>query len=480
MTTVAVLSTSGKKLMPTNSYRARKLLKSKRAVIYKHRPIFTIKLVDRIDGYTQTIEYKCDTGYQNIGISICSDTKEFVNEQRDLLKDETERHNNRRKYRRTRRNRLRYRKARWNNRKGMISKDGFAPSIRNKRDVHIRLYEEYYKVFPITKVVFEMGQFDTQVLKAVEAGLPVPEGMDYQQGEQYGYATLREAVFARDNYTCICCGKSAIKDGVKLKIHHIGYLSGDRSNRMENLSSVCENCHTPTNHKPGGKLYNLKSRLRSFKGATFMTMVRYSMVNQLKAATPDVTIKVTYGAATKLARKELNVKKTHSNDAYCMGKFHPKYRSDFKHYKKCRRNNRVLSKFYDAKYRDIRDGSVKTGSQLSCGRTNRSIPRHTKLDERIYRAYKISKGRVSTRRQHYSLRPGDKVLFEGQKYFVAGIQNNGDYIKLTNGKVCSLKKVRVLQHCNAWAAVFQEGIHPTTYTYKGRKYFAKKNYDKKY
>ena len=316
MTTVAVLSTSGKKLMPTNSYRARKLLKSKRAVIYKHRPIFTIKLVDRIDGYTQTIEYKCDTGYQNIGISICSDTKEFVNEQRDLLKDETERHNNRRKYRRTRRNRLRYRKARWNNRKGMISKDGFAPSIRNKRDVHIRLYEKYYKVFPITKVVFEMGQFDTQVLKAVEAGLPVPEGMDYQQGEQYGYATLREAVFARDNYTCICCGKSAIKDGVKLKIHHIGYLSGDRSNRMDNLSSVCENCHTPTNHKPG-----------------------------------------------------------------------------------------------------------------------------------------------------------DKVLFEGQKYFVAGIQNNGDYIKLTNGKVCSLKKVRVLQHCNAWAAVIQEGIHPTTY--KGRKYFAK-------
>ena len=74
--------------MPTNSYRARRLLKSKRAVVHKHRPVFTIKLVDRTDGYTQPIEYKCDTGYQNIGISICSDTKEFVNEQRDLLKDE--------------------------------------------------------------------------------------------------------------------------------------------------------------------------------------------------------------------------------------------------------------------------------------------------------------------------------------------------------------------------------------------------------
>lgn len=453
MDTVAVISASGEKLMPTNSYRARKLLKSKRAVIHKYKPVFTIKLVDRANGDVQSIEYKCDTGYQHIGISICSSTKEFVNEQRDLFKDEVERHSDSRKYRRTRRNRLRYRKARWNNRKGLISKDGFAPSIRNKRDVHIHLYEEYCKIFPITKAVFEMGQFDTQVLKAIEEGHPIPEGIDYQKGEQYGYATLREAVFARDNYTCICCGKSAIKDGVKLRIHHIGYLSGDRSNRMANLGSVCENCHTSKNHKPGGKLYNLKPRLKTFKGATFMTMVRYSMLKQLKITTPNVDIRVTYGAATKLVRKELNVKKTHSNDAYCMGEFHPKHRSNFKHYKKCRRNNRVLSRFYDAKYRDLRDGSVKTGSQLSCGRTNRKISRHTELDERIYRAHKISKGRVSTRKQHYSLRPGDKVLLEGQKYFAAGIQNNGTYVKLANEKTCSLKKVRVLQHCNAWAAV---------------------------
>ena len=453
MDTVAVISASGRKLMPTNSYRARRLLKSKRAVIYRYRPVFTIKLVDRTNGYTQPIEYKCDTGYQNIGISICSDAKEFVNEQRDLLKDEVKRHSDSRKYRRTRRNRLRYRKKRFDNRRGMISKDGFAPSIRNKRDVHVRLYEEYYKVFPITKAVFEMGQFDTQVLKAVEAGLPVPKGTDYQRGEQYGYATLREAVFARDSYTCICCGKSAVRDGVKLRIHHIGYLSGDRSNRMDNLGSVCENCHTSKNHKPGGKLYNLKPKLKTFKGATFMTTVRYSMVKQLKAATPDVDIRVTYGAATKLARRVLSVKKTHSNDAYCMGEFHPKHRSDFKHYRKCRRNSRVLSRFYDAKYRDLRDGSVKTGSQLSCGRTNRKISRHTKLDERIYRAHKISKGRVSTRRQHYSLRPGDKVLYDGKAYFVTGMQNNGTCVKLTNGKVYSLKKVCVLQHCNAWAAV---------------------------
>lgn len=453
MNTVAVISASGKKLMPTNSYRARKLLKLKRAVIYKYRPVFTIKLVDRVDGYTQPIEYKCDTGYQNIGISICSDTKEFINEQRVLLKDEVKRHSDSRKYRRTRRNCLRYRKKRFDNRKGMISEDGFAPSIRNKRDVHVRLYEEYYKVFPITKAVFEMGQFDTQVLKAVEAGLPVPVGTDYQRGERYGYATLREAVFARDDYKCICCGKSAIKDGVKLRIHHIGYLSGDRSNRMANLGSVCENCHTSKNHKPGGKLYTLKPKLKTFKGAAFMTTVRYSMIKKLKATTPDVDIKVTYGAATKLARKELNVKKTHSNDAYCMGEFHPKHRSDFKHYKKCRRNNRVLSKFYDAKYRDLRDGSVKTGVQLSCGRTSRNISRHTELNERIYRGHKISKGKFVVRRQHYQYRPGDIVWVEGKRYTVKGIISNGTRIALSERNPVSVGKIDKTVHIGGWTKV---------------------------
>ncbi len=130
MDTVAVISASGKKLMPTSSYRARRLLKNRKAVIYKYQPVFTIKLIDRIDGCTQPVEYKCDTGYQYIGVSICSETKEFVDEQRDLLKDETERHNDHRKYRRTRRNRLRYRKVRWNNRRGTITSKGNSMAMR--------------------------------------------------------------------------------------------------------------------------------------------------------------------------------------------------------------------------------------------------------------------------------------------------------------------------------------------------------------
>lgn len=451
---VFVLSSTGKKLMPTSSYRARKLLKADKAVIFKYRP-FTIKLTKRSDGDIQPIEYCCDTGYQHIGISIKSQKSEYVNEQRDLLADETERHNDCKKYRRARRNRkTRYRKARWQNRKNnMMCKDGFAPSIRNKRDVHTQLFRMYEAVCPVKSAVFEMGQFDTQILKAEAEGKPLPEGADYQHGETYGYATLREAVFARDGYACVCCGRSAIKDGAILRIHHLGYLKGDRSNRMDNLATVCTKCHTSKNHKKGGKLYDLKPKLKSFKGASFMTSVRFDMFARLKASAPDVDFHMAYGAMTKLRRKEFNVKKTHSNDAYCMGDLHPKHRADFMHYKKCRRNNRILSKFYDAKYVDIRDDKIKSGQQLSCGRTNRSESRRSDKNERIYRGQKVSKGRVSVRRQHYQYRPGDMIWSQGIKYIVKGTQDKGARVAVQGHLPLSVKKIEKCIHAGGWMLV---------------------------
>ena len=398
-----------------------------------------------------TAEYCCDTGYQHIGISIKSQTHEYVNEERILLKDETERHNDQRKYRRTRRNRLRYRKARWQNRRNnQICKDGFAPSVRNKRDIHINLFKMYYDVMPITSATFEMGQFDTQLLKAIEEGNDIPQGTDYQKGERYGYSTLREAVLTRDNYKCICCNKSAIKDGVILEMHHLGYLVGDRTDRMNNLATVCTNCHTSKNHQPGGKLYVLKPKLKAFKGATFMTMVRFNMFAKLKESASDIKFHMTYGAMTKLKRRELNRKKSHSNDAYCMGNFHPKHRTDFKCYQKLRRNNRILSKFYDAKYIDLRNGTTKSGKQLSCNRTNRRELRNSDKNERIYRGQKISKGRISTRKQHYQYRPHDYVWFKGIRYTVKGVQDKGKRVALQEQLPISVKKIEKCIHANGW------------------------------
>ncbi len=447
---VFVVSKTGIRLMPTTEYRARKLLKKGCATIFKYRP-FTIQLTKRETGKTQPIEYKCDTGYQNIGISICSEKHEYVHEERTLLRDETERHNDCRKYRRTRRNRkTRYRKPRFDNRKGKITKDGFSPSIRNKRDMHIALFKMYNKVTPITSAVFEMGQFDTQVLKAIEEGRSLPKGTEYQHGERYGFATLREAVFARDGYKCQACGRSPFKDKAILHLHHVGYWKGDRTNRMTNLMAACERCHTSKNHKPSGKLYGLEPKLKPFKGATFMTMVRFDMLNKLKETAPDVEIHTTYGAKTKLSRRSLHIAKTHANDAYVMGDFHPKHREQTKTYQKLRRNSRILSKFYDAKYIDLRDGSIKSGQQLSCNRTKRNIPRVNPESLTMYRDQKIHKGRVSVRHQHYQYRPHDKVWVDGQKYVVKGVISNGTRIALQERLPVSINKIERTIHAGGW------------------------------
>ena len=447
---VAVISNTGIPLMPTNEYRARRLLKSGRAEIYKYRP-FTIRLLYREDDATQKIEYSSDTGYQTAGVSIKSEKHEFVHVEFTMLRDETERHNDRRKYRRTRRNRLRYRKSRFSNRTRTKKKGWLPPSLRHRAENQLKIFSSYKEVMPITAATFEMGKFDTQLLKAISEGNKTPEGKDYQHGERYLYETVRKAVFGRDSYTCQVCRRS-VKNGAILHEHHVGFWKGYRSNRIGNLLTVCEHCHTAKNHQPGGKLWGIEPK-SNMAPAAYMNAVRWQMYNALCAGYPDVDMHIQYGARTSVTRKSLNIEKTHANDAYCIGKLRPKHMCHPAVFMKKRRNNRILSKFYDAKYIDIRDGSKKSGSQLSCGRTNRRELRNSGKNERVYRGEKVSKGRISTRRKHYSLRPGDIVKYESKTYIVKGVQSCGASIALLGRTPVSIKKVIPIKKTGGWQIV---------------------------
>ena len=449
--TIFVIANDGTKLMPTfNIKKVRKMLRTGRAVICKHEPL-TIKLNYETTKNIQPIEFKEDAGYQNIGISVCSAKHEYVSETRVLLKDEVEKHNDCRKYRRARRNRLRYRKPRFDNRSANKKIDWLAPSLNHKKEQHIKLLEKYVAVAPITSVTVEVASFDTQVLDAVQNGKPLPSGTDYQHGERYGYDTLREAVFARDGYTCIVCKRNAIKDGLILETHHLGYHKQDRTNRLNNLATVCTKCHTSKNHKPGGKLYGLGPISKNLSSVAFMNSVRYIIVKQMREKFTDLAINVTFGVLTKRTRLDRNIAKSHANDAYCMGGYHPLHRAHTETYQKRRRNNRVFEKFYDAKYVDIRDGSIKSGAQLSCNRTNRRETRNNPQNERVFRGEKLSPGRRSIRRRRYDLRPGDEVLYQGQRHNVIGVQNNGAYVKLSGlNKVVKHSLVTPYRHIGGW------------------------------
>ena len=100
---VAVISKTGERLMPTSEYRARKLLKSGKAIKHSYHP-FTIQLTERKTGDIQPIELCMDTGYMHIGVSVKSEKHEYLAEQIDTLTDERSRHDACRMYRRQRRN----------------------------------------------------------------------------------------------------------------------------------------------------------------------------------------------------------------------------------------------------------------------------------------------------------------------------------------------------------------------------------------
>ena len=153
---VAVISRTGKKLMPTNEYRARRLLKSGKAVKHSFDP-FTIRLTEREDGNVQPVEVCVDTGYIHIGISAKSEKHEYLALQVDTLTDERERHEAQKIYRRTRRNRKRYRKPRFDNRRRDKEGKWLPPSLEHKKDVHIQQIKRICNVMPVTDITMEMG-----------------------------------------------------------------------------------------------------------------------------------------------------------------------------------------------------------------------------------------------------------------------------------------------------------------------------------
>ena len=72
MNDVFVIALDGTRLMPTNRAKARKFLKTGKAIIYKHSP-FAIQLTYESEKNVQPIEFCEDTGSVSIGVSIKSE-----------------------------------------------------------------------------------------------------------------------------------------------------------------------------------------------------------------------------------------------------------------------------------------------------------------------------------------------------------------------------------------------------------------------
>jgi hypothetical protein len=418
------------------------LLKTKQAKVVKRDP-FTIQLLYDTPNIVQDVEYSQDTGYSHIGSSVCSDKAELYSAEIELNSTIKNGLLERRQYRRTRRNRLRYRKCRFDNRSR--PEGWLPPSIQHKVDSHVKEIEKVVSILPVRKIFIEVANFDIQKIKN-----PDISGKEYQEGEMCDFRNLREYVFFRDNYTCQICGRNAFKDGVILHMHHIEYWNNhNRSNTPANGLTVCTKCHSPKNHQKGGALYGLKANQRPFKAETYMATVRKFIINKVRERFPDIEVVATYGYLTKDKRIQLGIEKSHANDAYCIGDKQPELRlAETIYYKQKSKNNRSLSLFYDAKYIDNRDGTKKSGKDLFSGRTTRN---KNLSGENLhkYRKEKVSKGRVTTRKQRYVIQPHDIVLYKNRIYEAIGTHSNGKNVVIKSSgkrKDVSVNKVRLIRH----------------------------------
>lgn len=329
---VYVQDIDGKPMMPTTRHgKVRRLLKDNKAVVVNTCP-FTIKLTYKTSDYKQEIVLGVDAGTKHVGLSATTKSKELYSGEVILRNDVVELLSTRRESRRARRNRLRYRKPRFENRVKGKRLGWVAPSVRHKVDAHIRVIDNICSTLPISRIIVEIAQFDTQKIKN-----PDISGNEYQEGDQLGFWNVREYVLARDGHKCQHCkGKS--KDPI-LNVHHIESrkTGGDSPS---NLITLCETCHKEY-HK--GNIDLKVKRGKSLRDAAVMGIMKWKLYEELKSRYPNVSM--TFGYITKYNRIKYGIEKSHTSDAFVISRNFNAKRIERQYLKRLiRRHNRQIHK----------------------------------------------------------------------------------------------------------------------------------------
>lgn len=397
---VYVQDIDGKPLMPTTRHgKVRRLLKANKATVVNLCP-FTIRLTYATSGYKQEIVLGVDAGTKHVGLSATTKSKELYSGEVILRNDIVELLSTRIESRRTRRNRLRYRKPRFENRVKSKRLGWVAPSVRHRIDAHIRIINNVCSILPVSRVIVEVAQFDTQKIKNPEIS-----GKEYQEGDQLGFWNVREYVLARDGHKCQHCkGKS--KDPI-LNIHHIESrkTGGDSPS---NLITLCETCHKEF-HKGNIKLK--VKRGKSLRDAAVMGIMKWRLYDKLKSLYPNV--RMTFGYITKHDRINHGIEKSHVSDAFVISRNFDSERLGYYYkLKLVRRHNRQIHKM------KIPKGGKK--------RMNQS-------------PFKV-----------FGFKLFDKVMFQGEERFIYARRLSGQFkikdIDGNNERNISYKKLRYVSH----------------------------------
>jgi 5-methylcytosine-specific restriction endonuclease McrA len=313
MQRVFVLDKNKHPLMPCNPARARQLLKLGKAAVYRRYPL-TIILKDREGGETQEIQVKVDAGSKTTGIAVVASFKrglyciwacELIHRGQQIRDDLLSRS----QLRRCRRSRnLRYRPARFNNRK---RHDGWLPPSLMSRVNNIETWVKRLMLSaPITHLAIELVKFDMQAMQNPEIN-----GIEYQQGELQGYE-VREYLLEKFGRKCVYC---AMKD-TPLEIEHIIPKSRGGSDRVSNLTLACSSCNQKKGNKTAdefGHPHIQKLAKKPLRDASAVNATRWKLYKTLQRF--NLPIELGTGARTKYNRVKQGYPKTHWLDAVCVG-----------------------------------------------------------------------------------------------------------------------------------------------------------------
>jgi len=213
----------------------------------------------------------------------------------------------RKNYRKLRRAEKRYRQARFDNR-GSSKKEGrLPPSIKTRQDEIIRFINKLLKLLDINKVIVEDVSFDIHVLTSGYK----PYKWEYQNTYRLDENT-RKAVLMRDKFTCQMCG--AVE--TRLEAHHITPKRQNGENTLDNLITLCSNCHTKVTgkeddykiifyNKINGRQVGLRYAMHVMQGKNYLYKELGKIVREVEK---------TDGGTTANKRIDWNIEKSHSND----------------------------------------------------------------------------------------------------------------------------------------------------------------------
>ncbi len=317
-----VLDADGKPLSPTKEVKGWYMVRKGKAKLVSKYPM--IIQLNRVipDEEICKDEVHCgiDDGGLHVGVAL---VQKCQTRNKVLFKGTVEQRNDvkhlmdvRRGYRRYHRCHKRYRAARFDNRGASKRKGRIAPSILQKRQATMRVIYRLNKWINITSYWLEDVAID---IRALTDGYK-PYRWEYQDSNRLD-ENIRKAVILRDGCKCKECGKS----GSALEVHHIRPRRLNGSNTLDNLITLCRECHQKTEGKEEQYIQHYYDMLGS-TGSKNLNYAQHVMIGKqwLRVKLSELgVLHLTNGGDTSNKRIDWSIEKSHSNDAICITNLKP-------------------------------------------------------------------------------------------------------------------------------------------------------------